>query len=71
LVVLEQLMPGADSPLDAASGMVDLLMLVLLEGHDRTEDAYRSLLADAGFTLETVHQGSGKGADSALVAVAS
>jgi hypothetical protein len=70
LVVFEQLVPEEDSDPDAASGMVDLLMLVLLEGHDRTEDHYRTLLAEAGFVLETVHHGAGPSADSALVAVA-
>jgi SAM-dependent methyltransferase len=70
LVVFEQLVPEEDSEPDAASGMVDLLMLVLLEGHDRTEEHYLRLLADAGFALETVHHGSGPSADSAIVAVA-
>ena len=70
LIVFEQLVPEEDSDPDAASGMVDLLMLVLLEGHDRTEEHYRGLLAEAGFTLETVHHGAGPSADSALVAVA-
>jgi hypothetical protein len=68
LVVFEQLLPEEDSEPDAASGMVDLLMLVLLEGHDRTEEDYRKLLENSGFALETVHRGSGPGADSALVA---
>ncbi|WP_459710559.1 methyltransferase [Actinophytocola sp. KF-1] len=69
LVVFEQLVPDEDSDPDAASGMVDLLMLVLLEGHDRTEQHYRRLLTDAGFAIETVHHGSGPSADSAIVAV--
>jgi hypothetical protein len=70
LVVFEQLVPDEDSDPDAASGMVDLLMLVLLEGHDRTEEHYRRLLADAGFSLEEVHHGNNPSADSALIAVA-
>jgi hypothetical protein len=70
LVVFEQLVPEEDSDPDAASGMVDLLMLVLLEGHDRTEEHYRGLLTEAGFVLDTVHHGTGPSADSALVAVA-
>lgn len=68
LVVLEQLMPDEDDPPDAASGMVDLLMLVLLEGHDRTERQYRRLLDQAGFTVDEVHYGADPRADSALVA---
>lgn len=70
LIVFEQLLPEEDNAPDAASGMVDLLMLVLLEGHDRTEHHYRRLLTEAGFALDTVHHGTGPNADSALVAVA-
>jgi hypothetical protein len=69
LVVFEQLVPDEDSDPDAASGMVDLLMLVLLEGHDRTEEHYRRLLTGAGFAIEAVHHGDGPSADSAIVAV--
>ena len=68
LIVLEQFMPDEDSPPDGASGMVDLLMLVLLEGHDRTEAQYRELLAEAGFEVDEVHHGTTPTADSALVA---
>jgi hypothetical protein len=67
LVVFEQLMAAEEDDPDAASGMVDLLMLVLLEGHDRTEEHYRRLLTEAGFALDEVHRGD-RGADSALVA---
>lgn len=70
LVVFEQLVPAEDSDPDAASGMVDLLMLVLLEGHDRTEEHYRRLLAEAGFVLDEVHHGNTPTADSALIALA-
>ncbi|OLF19330.1 hypothetical protein BU204_02200 [Actinophytocola xanthii] len=68
LVVFEQLMADEHENPDAASGMVDLLMLVLLEGHDRTEEHYRRLLAESGFVLDAVHHGVGAAADSALVA---
>jgi hypothetical protein len=68
LVVLEQFVPDEDSAPDGASGMVDLLMLVLLEGHDRTEEQYRGLLAEAGFVVDEVHHGTGPTADSAIVA---
>ncbi len=70
LVVFEQLVPDEDSDPDAASGMVDLLMLVLLEGHDRTEEHYRGLLTEAGFAVDAVHHGGTPTADSALVALA-
>ncbi len=68
LVVFEQLLPDEDSEQDGASGMVDLLMLVLLEGHDRTESQYRAMLAETGFVVDEVHHGTGASADSALVA---
>jgi hypothetical protein len=70
LIVFEQLMAEEDGAPDAASGLVDLLMLVLLEGHDRTEEHYRRLLGEAGFVLDEVHHGTGPSADSALVALA-
>jgi hypothetical protein len=68
LVVLEQFMADEDTAPDVASGMVDLLMLVLLEGHDRTEEQYRALLAEAGFEVDEVHHGATPTADSAIVA---
>ncbi|MFC4857879.1 methyltransferase [Actinophytocola glycyrrhizae] len=70
LIVLEQLVPDEDSAPDGASGMVDLLMLVLMEGYDRTEEQYRGLLTEAGFVVGEVHHGDKPGADSALVAAA-
>ncbi len=57
LIVLEELMPddlAAAPPL----GMVDLLMLVTLEGFDRTETEYRDLLSKAGFTVTSVRHGA-------------
>jgi hypothetical protein len=58
LYVLEEILPD-DSP---AAGMVDLLMLVTLEGFDRTGVEYSALLVKAGFTVTSVH-------DSAIEAV--
>jgi hypothetical protein len=49
--------------------MVDLLMLVLLEGHDRTQSEYRQLLERTGFTVRAVHHGTGPDADSVIEAV--
>jgi hypothetical protein len=71
LIVLEQLLPDADTEPGPGKGMVDLLMLVLLEGHDRTQADYVRLLARAGFTLRTVRHGTGTDANSMLEAVAS
>jgi cyclopropane fatty-acyl-phospholipid synthase-like methyltransferase len=68
LLVFEQLVPDEDSAPDGTSGMVDLLMLVLLEGYDRTEEHYRRLLAEAGFVVDRVHHGETPTADGALVA---
>jgi SAM-dependent methyltransferase len=69
LVVLEQLLPDAEVEPGPGKGMVDLLMLVLLEGHDRTEAQYVRLLERAGFALRTVRHGTGSDADSMLEAV--
>jgi len=69
LIVLEQLLPDADDEPGPGKGMVDLLMLVLLEGHDRTEEDYRLLLERTGFAVRTVRHGSTPEADSMLEAV--
>jgi O-methyltransferase/methyltransferase family protein len=50
LLVLERLVPEET----AASGMVDLIMLGMLEGHDRTEEEYLTLLDKAGFSIVDV-----------------
>ncbi|MET7900582.1 methyltransferase [Streptomyces sp. NPDC005336] len=61
LLVLERLETSAE-PLDAAPSafaaqgkLIDLLMLVTLDGWDRTEAEYRALLRQAGFEVRTVH----------------
>lgn len=69
LIVVEQLLPDADTEPGPGKGMVDLLMLVLLEGHDRTRADYVRLLERAGFALRTVRHGTGADADSMLEAV--
>jgi hypothetical protein len=43
--------PGAGTALNA----IDLLMLVMLEGYERTADQYRALLAEAGFEVRAIH----------------
>ncbi|MBK3570865.1 methyltransferase [Streptomyces sp. MBT62] len=60
LLVLERLetpVPeGAALTRQAAQGrLIDLLMLVMLEGWDRSEEEYRALLEAAGFTVRAVH----------------
>jgi SAM-dependent methyltransferase len=42
-------------PLEAQAKLIDLMMLVMVEGYDRTLDQYRSLLAAAGFQVRAVH----------------
>jgi trans-aconitate methyltransferase len=54
LYVLEEILPD-DPASTPAAGMVDLLMLVTLEGFDRAADEYRALLVKAGFTVTSVH----------------
>jgi hypothetical protein len=52
VIVLEEFLPQTlDGAGRSAAGLVDLLMLVTQEGHDRTETEYRELLGKAGFTV--------------------
>jgi SAM-dependent methyltransferase len=51
LFVFEELIGGADG---RAASPMDLLLLVMLSGWDRTEAEYRELLAAAGFTVTVV-----------------
>jgi hypothetical protein len=62
LLVLERLLAEES----AAAGMVDLLMLGMLDGHDRTEAEYLTLLDKAGFSTVDVRHGP---AESLLEAV--
>ena len=50
LVIVESVMPPGDEPHPAKA--VDLSMFVMLTGRERTEDAFRTLLDSAGFTLD-------------------
>jgi len=62
LIVLEEFLQDGPSPAQDArdnpgagsAKLVDLLMLVMLEGHDRSEREYRALLAEAGFEILAV-----------------
>lgn len=54
LLILEQLIPEKLGSAMPAVEM-DLMMLVLLQGHERTETAYRSLLASTGFEVLGTH----------------
>jgi len=66
LLVLEELLPAGPQAASAAAGapmaprnrVVDLLMLVLMEGRDRTAQEYTTLLTDSGFTVNDVTTGA-------------
>jgi hypothetical protein len=47
---------GAGGPA-GSTRIVDLLMLIMMEGHDRSEREYRALLATAGFEVLAVRPG--------------
>jgi O-methyltransferase domain len=52
LVLLEQVVPPGDEP--SYAKLLDLQMLVMLTGRERTEDEWRELLAAGGFELQRV-----------------
>ena len=52
LLIVELVMPSDDTPHPAR--MLDIVMLLLTGGEERTEDEYAELLARAGFRLERV-----------------
>lgn len=52
LLLVERLIPPGNAP--SPGKLVDITMLVLTGGRERTEDEYRALLRDAGFTTERV-----------------
>jgi hypothetical protein len=56
LLVVEPVLPTGTAALAGARGMLmsDLNMLVCTGGRERTKDEFRALLADGGFSLETV-----------------
>lgn len=49
LLLLEQVMPDGDTP--SYAKLLDLVMLVLLGGKERTESEWRELLEEGGFEL--------------------
>lgn len=53
LLVFEDLL-GATAPVPDRGGVMDLLLLVMLSGSDRTEAQYRELLAESGFAVRDV-----------------
>lgn len=57
LVLVEAVMPEGDGP--HYTKMMDLTMLAMLGGRERTETEWRELLAGSGFSLDRVVSGSG------------
>jgi hypothetical protein len=51
LIILDTVLTGRSDP---QSAMMDMLMLVLTGGRERTETEFNQLLADAGFSLVRV-----------------
>ncbi|MFD2415221.1 methyltransferase [Amycolatopsis pigmentata] len=52
LLVVEQVMPAGDEPHPAKE--MDLAMVCLVGGRERTESEFRALLGDAGFVVERI-----------------
>ncbi|MFJ1596206.1 methyltransferase [Streptomyces sp. NPDC088261] len=57
LVVIDMVVPEGDAP--HPTKMIDITMLGMLGGRQRSETEWRQLLADAGFTLRRTVTGSG------------
>ncbi|MBV1856083.1 methyltransferase [Catellatospora tritici] len=68
VVVLEELLPEQETANRPGAGLVDLLMLVTQEGHDRTEAEYRELLVKAEFEIVAVRRADGSPTSGALEA---
>ncbi len=72
LLVVEELLPSGPGRFSASAGafgaprnrVTDLLMLVLMEGRDRTAEEYAKLLRDNGFTVKSVADGAIEAAPS-------
>jgi predicted O-methyltransferase YrrM/predicted transcriptional regulator len=57
LVIIDMVVPQGDAP--HPTKMLDITMLGMLGGRQRSESEWRQLLADGGFTLQRVVTGSG------------
>jgi len=71
LLVMEELLPedGAAGASAVTPGLVDLLMLVTVEGHDRTADEYSDLLVKAGFTVTDTRRAAASPSSGVIEAV--
>ncbi|MGE5830896.1 MAG: methyltransferase [Micromonosporaceae bacterium] len=68
LFVLENLLPEVGEPA-AGAGLGDLLMLVTLEGRDRTDGEYRELLVKAGFSVLALRRAAGQPTSAVIEAI--
>jgi hypothetical protein len=70
LIVLEEFLAEGPAPgrRQGSTKIVDLLMLLMLEGRDRTEDEYRALLAKAGLTVIAARPAAGLQAEGVIEA---
>ena len=57
LLVIERIIQPGNDPSPAK--LIDITMLVLTGGRERTEQEYRSLLEAANFRLEDIHSFDG------------
>jgi hypothetical protein len=68
LLVMENLLPDDDDAVTTAA-LGDLLMLVTLEGRDRTDAEYRDLLVKAGFSVLDTRRAAGQPRSAVIEAV--
>ncbi|MGQ0840042.1 methyltransferase [Actinokineospora sp.] len=69
LIVLEDTVSDGEPTRESKSAtLVDLLMLVMMEGYDRTVAQYRALLAEAGFDVLAVHHSPSRATEVAIEA---
>jgi hypothetical protein len=56
LVVLERVLPERVGPEDARTALLDVLMLVVTGGRERTEDEFRGLFSEAGLAVTEISE---------------
>jgi ubiquinone/menaquinone biosynthesis C-methylase UbiE len=56
LLIRDAVLPEGDAPSPAKQ--MDITMLIMTGGHERSEEEWRSLLADSGFSFGKVHRTS-------------
>ena len=56
LLIRDSVLPGGDAPSPAKQ--MDITMLIMTGGHERSEEEWRTLLDASGFSLRKVHRTS-------------